>query len=449
MKPLLSLFLLTTAVVCLSSKAHAVSNDDTVTLEQYGAAGNGVQDDSKALQTAIRSGKTILVNDKTYLINSNIYLYGNTSIIGKTKSVFKITANLANADGKNFWFSIGIDGKGGVVNSWNGKLSNITFKATGDAAFNYCLNLFNVSGVSISNCVFDWREIRLSGVSGDPRGLSIESVNNAAWCRSSSIKNVEIFQNKVLHKEDASGCEGIGISNGSNIKIHDNYVYGVADDAIAVHNTNGFEITNNKCYSTQGRIMMENSKNGVVNGNYMERIPRQVSGGFNGGGALCMVEIGLANKNAYKPSNIQITNNYFKLPSGVPSPTYMLRAMAVDNCVISGNTFECNTSNGVSAIEIGMGNLRLITKNKRTEGMSDNDIDDFISPSNVTVTNNICTGTNILGIYETGPKNKFKGFFKYESNTAKDYRINSDRAIFSNNKAGKVLSKCQQAINLA
>jgi hypothetical protein len=446
MKPLF-LLALVNIILCFSTKAYTVQNDNTVTLEQYGAVGDGVQDDSKALQTAISSGKTILVSDKTYVINNNIYLYGNASIVGKAKSVFKINNDLSNADGKKFWFAIGITGKAASVRTWGGKITSITFTGSENAVFNYCINLFNADGGTISNCVFDWKGLSLSGVKGDPRGLSIESVNNASWCRSSNVKNMEIFQNKVLHKEDASGCEGIGISNGFNIKIHDNYVYGVADDAIAVHNTDGFEITNNKCYSTQGRIMMENSKNGVVKGNYVERIPRQISGGFNGGGALCMVEIGLANKNAYKPSNIQIINNYFKLPDGIPSPTYMLRAMAVDNCVISGNTFECNTKNGVSAIEIGMGNLRLITNNKRAAGMSSMQVNDFISPSNVTVTNNTCTGSHALGIYETGPKSNFKGVFKYESNNAKDYRINSDGAIFSHNKAGNISTNSKKQLS--
>jgi hypothetical protein len=431
----INVILLMISILGIGYNINQTSNSAiNVTLEQYGAVGDGKHDDSQALQSAIKSGKTILVDNKTYLINHNIYLYGASSIVGKTNSVFKLTDDLSNADGKKVWFAIGITGKGLRPFTWTGKIANITFTAADNAVFNYCINLFNVNGGAISGCVFNWENLKISGTKGDPRGLSIESINDASWCRSSNIINLEIFQNKVLHKEDATGCEGIGISNGSNIKIHDNYVHGVADDAIAVHNTDEFEIVNNKCYTTQGRIMMENSKNGLVKDNYIERIPRQISGGFNGGGALCMVEIGMANKKAFKPSNIQIIHNYFKLPDGVPSPTYMLRVMAVDNCTISDNTFECNTKNGVSAIEIGMGNLRLITKNSRTAGMNLSQINDLISPSNVTVTNNNCTGTNALGIYETGPRANFKGLFKYQSNNAKDYRVNSEKAVFFNNK---------------
>jgi len=84
-----------------------------VTLEQFGAVGNGSTNDAPALVLAIASGKPIFLGQKTYLINTTVTTGSNVCIYGSGKtSVLRTTANqtMINVTGSynsftNFCFS--------------------------------------------------------------------------------------------------------------------------------------------------------------------------------------------------------------------------------------------------------------------------------------------------------------------------------------------------------
>lgn len=88
--------------------------------EQFGAHGDGVTDDSAAIQRAINSGKTVCLGNKTYVTGSAITL-GNNKIINFGRVIYSgtdyafILAPTANVDGGHFVLGVVIAGNGGCL----------------------------------------------------------------------------------------------------------------------------------------------------------------------------------------------------------------------------------------------------------------------------------------------------------------------------------------------
>ena len=83
------------------TKAHnRMIADDAVNIKDYGAIGDGVTDDTAAIQAALTSlsssGGSVFIPSGTYLVSSNLEVYSNTTIFGKGKSsIVKTTASHA------------------------------------------------------------------------------------------------------------------------------------------------------------------------------------------------------------------------------------------------------------------------------------------------------------------------------------------------------------------
>jgi hypothetical protein len=66
---------------------------ETVSVKDFGAVGNGVADDTTAIQAALNSGaSTIYINAGTYKVSSQITVPANVSVIGEGKNISIITA---------------------------------------------------------------------------------------------------------------------------------------------------------------------------------------------------------------------------------------------------------------------------------------------------------------------------------------------------------------------
>ena len=89
-----------------------------VTPEMYGAIGNGVADDTKAIQDAINSGFPIKCNNVTYLISETL------TIAGKNHITYDFENTVINYTGTEHAFLItnvtDINIKLGVINAPNG-----------------------------------------------------------------------------------------------------------------------------------------------------------------------------------------------------------------------------------------------------------------------------------------------------------------------------------------
>ena len=63
-----------------------------VTPEMFGAKGDGATDDYEALNSAITYGKCVFLSNKTYCSSKELIVPSNTTIMGATNSVLKLTA---------------------------------------------------------------------------------------------------------------------------------------------------------------------------------------------------------------------------------------------------------------------------------------------------------------------------------------------------------------------
>lgn len=118
------------------------------TLEDFGAIGDGVTDDTSALQNAIDSGSPIFILPKTYLINSSVTATNNVFLTGAgASSVLKTTSNKVSIkiNGYNNTFSNFSMLGSGVGSAQNAIYVTGYYNYTGDRQNNI------LTGLRISN----------------------------------------------------------------------------------------------------------------------------------------------------------------------------------------------------------------------------------------------------------------------------------------------------------
>jgi hypothetical protein len=123
---------------------------DTVSVKDFGAVGDGVADDTAAIQAALNSAKSVFIPPGTYLISSMLQLFPtnalNFSITGvKGKSTLKATGNNA------------ILGPAGDFYAEFAEISGITFTSTtgGQGTGIYAATPWYISHWTIRECDFN------------------------------------------------------------------------------------------------------------------------------------------------------------------------------------------------------------------------------------------------------------------------------------------------------
>lgn len=118
---------------------------DYVTPEMFGAVGDGVTDDTSAIQAAIDSVEDVketkvVLTARTYAIYSNLYIPGHTTICGSNKNQIQLHDNASIVLGKSNSIAYEI------------RLSN--FSVFGNDSSDYCIRNFSDESV-ISQCFFE------------------------------------------------------------------------------------------------------------------------------------------------------------------------------------------------------------------------------------------------------------------------------------------------------
>lgn len=72
--------------------------EDYINVKNFGAKGNGLNDDTNSLQKAINKYNNIFIPNGNYII-SNLDISGNKIIYGQTSSILKISGNINFIDG--------------------------------------------------------------------------------------------------------------------------------------------------------------------------------------------------------------------------------------------------------------------------------------------------------------------------------------------------------------
>ncbi len=431
-----SLFL-HSGLLLFSMFAASLANAANISVTTFGITGTG--DESVRLQTAFDSvagtGNTLTIpSGMTITVTKNMFLYGSCSIRGlgaNNSSTIQCDADLDNNLGRQYWISVGISrhrNNGGVQNTFNGSIKDLTIKATSNAKFSRAIFIFNTNGTTIDNVKFDFT----SGVSSPPDCLfgATESGNNINWEPNGTISmtNVTIKNSAINANHSHTDSEGFGLANVNTVLIDSNVINNVGDDPIGCHNLNNVTISNNACYSIDGRILLSNCTNATVSGNYVERVAERGTTWYGGG---AMIYAGLEIPDAPAPGNITLTNNTVFIPSSVPSYTYGIRLLGVRTGTVSLNLLKMDSANGGGGIRI---EADATDPTWNDPAVPQLDADHIARPRNITISNNLLRGACPGEIGQTGLSSYFIGPFTVQSNTAGSYCwYSSNCFIYSSN----------------
>jgi len=126
--------------MALTKATYSMIQGAPVNVLDYGAVGNGVADDTAAIQSAVTAGGAVYIPEGVYLISANITIPSNCFIFGDgASSVLKASASdlkmLTTGFGvtakENIYISdLQIDGGGQTTNIFTGQTQNIGIYAT-------------------------------------------------------------------------------------------------------------------------------------------------------------------------------------------------------------------------------------------------------------------------------------------------------------------------------
>lgn len=231
--------------------AELITDNISINIQQLGAKGNNINDDSNYFNFALNNYNKIYLNNKTYLINntincnnSNIKLIGNGSKIN------------VNTNGHGFIFK--------NINNIN--INNIEFNSqkhytseTSSNINNHIIKIFNCNNINFVNNILNYGQMGLT--IGSSNYINIEKnifSNFKGWAlylgcddnfsyNITSIKNCNISENKSFN----SSYDGIKLTGYiENINIFNNTCYNNVRDGIdyAGHTAKNVQIYNNNCF---------------------------------------------------------------------------------------------------------------------------------------------------------------------------------------------------------
>lgn len=391
------------------------------TPEAYGAAGDGVTDDSAEVQAAFTAAgndplPARVQLDKSYRVTTNLYGFGTTTFEGGGELV--VDADLSLSDGIAYWWNMGIKSKGGTRSTWSGRMS-VNIRATVNAVYERTINLHLAEDCTITRCRFDLTAMTTIGI--EYPGGAIVGYDNSGWCTNPSRRRVWITENTFLANQTAAiGSECVGIGPAQHVWILDNYTHGFGDDPIAIHAVDHFTVRGNRCFSRDGRLIIRSSRWGVVSDNHLERIANP-NGTFASGGGL--FEFNLYDAGSWHASTgVVVKDNYLHLPAGVTGPTYMMRAKGIRDCTISGNEFHSDSPDTTVAA--------LTVEAEPLAGWVDPagvDTDAIAKVYKLRVTGNFATGSQPRRLSENGAN--IIGPVTYSDNLFTGYAVTSTGSV--------------------
>ncbi|MEW5869163.1 MAG: glycosyl hydrolase family 28-related protein [Chloroflexota bacterium] len=331
------------------------SGSSMLDVRDFGVVGNGVADDSVALNNCLKAasddGKTVFIpSGMNIRVIRNLFIYGNASIVGENKYQCKITLDgdleAQGAGMSAYWVNFGIASKGGMVSAWTGSISNLQFYITagglGTGPNLHAIQFHRAEDFAFENCIIDLRPV------GHANCAAMVSQIDGGWCSSPGAARGRIANNLVFGENNGSpatgGSGGINLVGLKHGLIANNRVEGFADDAIAMIDCSHCVVRDNWVKGVRSRVAAFSGSDITFLSNYLER-----QAGVDG--------IWVANTDFYAahlagpysaaPENIKFIGNTALLPAqAVDGGGYhnFLDLGGVRGCVANGNIFICDSN---------------------------------------------------------------------------------------------------------
>ena len=227
-------------------------------VKHIGAKGDGVADDTTALQNALNLQGTIFIPNGTYLVTTPLAVLSNTHIIMEDGAVLKRNANVrfcifyshytAQTTAYNGQHDITIEGgtldlgtgysEGGCglgfQHCQNILIKNITFKHTNKTY--HCIDCGGSKNVRVENCIFT--DHLTNGTSAEMLQIDRTAYGSFPIPASYPAEGSACYDNTGCENVEITGCKfytntySPAIGNHSitavhkNINIHDNFIFG-------------------------------------------------------------------------------------------------------------------------------------------------------------------------------------------------------------------------------
>ena len=321
------------------------------TVKDYGAKGDGVTDDTEAIQNCIDNENGAIFPSGKYLIKTNLQIKGKLYGFGNAKII--ISKNFTKKSNSVPDTEIAIYNKS-FSTSFNNPdtldIKGITFvKKDGDNVPYTVIGLANTVNSAIRNCNIQHEETYSTC------GLDLYSCN----------KNLVVVNNNINLKSNAKyggvWCRQIGVNGVSeNIKIiGNNIVNGQGDEVIAVYGYRGglknITIKDNVLThigSANNVVTLGANDTTVEGGNSNAYIENVIFSNniINANNCKSKVfQVSMEAKNL-KLDNILIDNNIINLASGIEDVTRIIDIYDGTNIVISNNNINQNANKSVIGI---------------------------------------------------------------------------------------------------
>lgn len=200
--------------------------NDTVSVNQFGAKGDGITDDSKAFQMAMNTRKVVVVpaTSKFYYIGKTVRVYN--SVLGKNNPVLQSSneAMINNPKNAKDWGKFMIFHVGNKLDDKTLTISNLTFKGPYKngkllTEHNHLLSIASSNHVKIKSNTF---------INAPGDAISVNYFNyHFEKFRQSFSSDIEISDNKIVNPYRCGialiSAQNITISNNNISKTH-NYV---------------------------------------------------------------------------------------------------------------------------------------------------------------------------------------------------------------------------------
>jgi hypothetical protein len=333
----------------ITKKATVNSLGPTVNVKAYGATGDGVTDDTAAIQAACTAANGVFFPSGTYKVTTPVTLKSNNMVFGEGASSVILYTGTATSQGALY-----ANSGSNAAYVENIVIQNLKVLGTVSTdGFSEFVHLIAMHGVR--NCLIDSCEI--VGFRGD--GIIIGSGNVALQER----HNVDVtISNCYIDGVNNDNRNGISVIDGNGVAIENNYftrctrstmpgAIDIEPDDNNFHVVQNISIRNNRIYDCRGSVAAitillpiqtwTTPPNGfLVEGNYIDtpNAPNDNTYGifFEFGNPFASPPVPPITEATHN-LGVRILNNYVKFPNIGPGRCFVV--WNINDAIISGNDF--------------------------------------------------------------------------------------------------------------